>query len=213
MARYIKQEMSDLNGTGEKRVFYRMKIERNIDMDSFAELISRPGSGLSKASVMHVMVTVAEQLAHCLAEGNSVTLEGIGTFKPRLGVAKDKEIDSLDGDEAKRNARSIEVNGISFKANKELIQETNRFCNLSRGGISRIKHSPYTEEERLKRALGYLDEYPFMRISDYMAINEMKRTSATLELQRLSSDPASGITLSGWGKHKVYVRRKTEDDH
>ncbi len=28
MARYIKQEMSDLNGTGEKRVFYRMKIDR-----------------------------------------------------------------------------------------------------------------------------------------------------------------------------------------
>lgn len=27
MAKYIKHEMSDLNGTGEKRVYYRMKID------------------------------------------------------------------------------------------------------------------------------------------------------------------------------------------
>ena len=32
MAEYIKQEMCDLNGTGEKPVYYRMKIQRNMDM-------------------------------------------------------------------------------------------------------------------------------------------------------------------------------------
>ena len=71
-----------------------------------------------------------------MAEGQSVTLDGIGTFTPRLGVVKDKEIDSLDGDEPKRNARSIEVNGINYRANKELIRETNLRCDLRRGGIS-----------------------------------------------------------------------------
>ena len=71
MARYIKQEMSDLNGTGEKRVFYRMKIERNIDMKDFTERIAYPGSGLSRASVMHVMTSVADCLARYMAEGCS----------------------------------------------------------------------------------------------------------------------------------------------
>ena len=53
MARYIKQEMNDLDGTGEKRVYYRMKIEQNVDMEHFVEQITYPGSGLSKGNVLH----------------------------------------------------------------------------------------------------------------------------------------------------------------
>ena len=127
-------------------------------------------------------------------------------------TAKDEEIDSLDGDEPKRNARSIEVNGINYRADKELVQETNLRCDLRRGGISRVRKSPFTEEERRTRALDYLDEHPFLRIQDYMAITGLKRSSANRELLRLSSDPASGITVSGYGSHRVYVRRKTEGD-
>lgn len=212
MAEYIKQEMCDLNRTGEKPVYYRMKIQRNMDMEDFVERITYPGSGLSKGNVMQVMTTVAEHLAYCMAEGQSVTLDGIGTFTPRLGVVKDKEIDSLDGDEPKRNARSIEVNGINYRADKELVRETNLRCNLRRGGISRVWKSPFTEEERRTRALDYLDEHPFLRIQDYMAITGLKRSSANRELLRLSSDPASGLTISGYGSHRVYVRRKTEGD-
>ena len=197
MAEYIKQEMCDLNGTGEKPVYYRMKIQRNMDMEDFVERITYPGSGLSRGSVIQVMTTVAEHLAYCMAEGQSVTLDGIGTFTPRLGVVKDKEIDSLDGDEPKRNARSIEVNGINYRADKELVRETNLRCDL---------------EERRTRALDYLHEHPFLRIQDYMAITGLKRSSANRELLRLSSDPASGLTISGYGSHRGYVRRKTEGD-
>lgn len=207
MARYITQEMNDLDGKGEKRVYYRMKIEENVDADSFMDQIAYPGSGLSRASVVSVMTAVAEHLARCMADGRSVTLEGIGTFKPKLGVVKDKEIDTLEEGEPQRNAQSLKVNGVSFRTDKKLVRNTNRRCKLTRGGTSRIKPSPYDVEERLARALHYLDEHPFMRVSDYMAVTGLKRTSATLELQRLRRDPSSGITFSGWGKHKVYIRR------
>ena len=72
MAEYIKQEMCDLNGTGEKPVYYRMKIQRNMDMEDFVERITYPGSGLSRGSVIQVMTTVAEHLAYCMAEGQSL---------------------------------------------------------------------------------------------------------------------------------------------
>lgn len=208
MAKYIKQEMSDLDGKGEKRMFYRMKIEENIDADSFMDQVSYPGSGLSRSSVVSVMTAVAEQMARCMARGQSVTLEGIGTFKPKVGVVKNKEAETLDGDDPKRNAQSLEVNGVSFRVDKELVRDINRHCKLTRGGTSRIKPSPYSEEERLTRALRYLDEHHVMHVSDYMSITGLKRTSATLELQRFRRDPSSGITFSGWGKHKVYIRRK-----
>ena len=202
--------MSDLDGTGVKRVFYRMKIEENIDANQFMDEIAYPGSGLTRSTVVSVMTAVAEQLARCMANGHSVTLEGIGTFKPKLGVVKDKEIDTLEGGEPQRNARSIEINGINFRADKSLIRKTDRHCMLTRGGTSRIKPSPYNEDERLAKALHYLDEHPFMHISDYMRITGLKRTNATLELQRFRHNPSSGITISGWGRHKIYVRRKQE---
>lgn len=85
-------------------------------------------------------------------------------------------------------------------------------CDLRRGGISRVRKSPFTEEERRTRALDYLHEHSFLRIQDYMAITGLKRSSANRELLRLSSDPASGITISGYGSHRMYVRRKTESD-
>lgn len=154
-----------------------------------------------------MITTVAEELARCMAEGQSVTLDGIGTFKPQLGVVKEKEMDTLDGDEPKRNARSIEVNGISFRADKDLIRETNRRCELTRGGISRIQKPHTTEEERLALALTYLEDHPFLRIKDYASLTGLKQTSATLELRRFSQDPESGITISGRGSHRVYVRK------
>lgn len=208
MARYITQEMNDLDGKGGKRVYYRMKIEENIDTNQFMDEIAYPGSGLSRASVVSVMTAVAEHLARLMADGRSVTIEGIGTFKPTLGVVKDKEVETLDKDEPKRNAQSLKVNGVSFRADKKLVRNTNRRCNLTRGGTSRIKPSPYEEKERLAKALHYLEQHPFMRVSDYMALTGLKRTSATLELQRFRQDPASGISFSGWGKQKVYIRRK-----
>ncbi|TGY55023.1 DNA-binding protein [Parabacteroides distasonis] len=201
MARYIKQEMSDLDGTGKKRVYYRMKIEQNVAMEHFVERITYPGSGLSRGNVLQVMTMVADQLACCMAEGHSVTLEGIGTFTPKLGVVKDKEIDTLDGDDPKRNARSLEVNGVGFRADKELVLETKVRCDLSRGGIVRVRKSPFSEKERWERALGFLAEHPFMCLQDYMFITGLKRTTASLELRRLSADPESGITISGKGNH------------
>ena len=90
MAEYIKQEMCDLNGTGEKPVYYRMKIQRNMDMEDFVERITYPGSGLSRGSVIQVMTTVAEHLAYCMAEGQSVTLDGIGLFIAFIGLQNAK---------------------------------------------------------------------------------------------------------------------------
>ena len=37
MAKYIKQELPDLHKTGEKKAYYRLKIERNIDFQHFIQ--------------------------------------------------------------------------------------------------------------------------------------------------------------------------------
>ena len=102
------------------------------------------------------------------------------------------------------------VNGVNFRASKDLIKETARHCELKRAGVSRIHHSPYSPEERITLALKYLDENHFMRVADYMKLTGLRKTRATLELKRLREDPANGITTEGKRNGMIYVKRNNK---
>ena len=208
MAEYIKQEMNDPQGKGENKVYYRMRIYKNVGMDELVKQVARPGSGLSEGTVWHVLTTLTEKMASLMADGQSVTLDGLGTFKPALGVVPDKEIDTLDGKEPKRNARSIEVQDVNFKVDKQLVYAIDQRCYLRRGGVSRVRTSPYSEQERLALALQFIDANQLLRVNDYMRLTGLGRTKATQELRQFCSDPQSGLDYTGYGSHKVYVRRR-----
>ncbi len=204
MAKYIKQEMSDLDGSGKQRVYYRMKSYGTLCGRDFIEKVAHTGSGLSEGNVIHVLATVAKELAYYMGQGYTVGIDGIGTFKPTIGLVEDKEMDDFDSGESKRNARSLEVNGVNFRASKELIRETACHCTLEKTGTSRLRRSPYSRDERLELARTYLLEHHVMRIADYMELTGLSRTRATLELQELRRSPDSGITCKGRGGAKVY---------
>lgn len=207
MAKYIKQEVPDMQKTGEQKVFYRLKTERNIGFEEFIRKISSPGSGISRGEALRVMVTASEVLAELLGEGYSVTLDEWGAFKATIGLEKGKEMDTIDGDETKRNARSLRLNGVIFQADKKLVRNANRSCKLERAGIARIHRSPYTKEERLQKALDYLKEYKVLKVSQYMEIVGLGHTTAACELRDFSRDVSSGIDSVGRGSGLVYVKR------
>lgn len=81
MARYIIEEMPDLQKTG-KRITYP-KFAR-IDNTSIKELAQRVGdvSGFSAGDIEGVLLQTAIEMAHLMAEGRSVKIDGIGTFTP-----------------------------------------------------------------------------------------------------------------------------------
>ena len=132
----------------------------------------------------------------------------MGTFCATIGVRPDKEMDEIGGEKPHRNALSLKVNGVNFRADKQLVKHIDRHCRLERGGVHRLHRSPYTKEERLALAQKYLDEHPLMRVADYTALTGLSRTTATLELQEFRRDPASGIGISGSRQTSVYVKRK-----
>lgn len=182
MPKYIKQELPDLHGTGEKKVYYRLKTERNIDFKHFVQSLNRVNSGISEADAIRVLLASADHLAELLGQGNSVTWAGIGTFKATIGLEDDKELDTLDGHETKRNSRSLKLKGVNFRADKELVKNARSKCRLKWEGTARISRSPYTKEERLARALQHLERHGAMRVADYMELTGLSRTVATLEL-------------------------------
>lgn len=206
MAKYIKQEMIDLSGKGEEKIYYRLQTERNIGFDELAQEIELRHRIMNRGLVKNVMTHVVDAMAELLGKGYSVSVDGLGTFRASLGLKEEKDMDTFDGDEAKRNARSLRLTGINYRADKELIKNANRHCKLERAGESRLHHSPYTKDERLKLALQYIEEHGAMRVVEYMNLTGLSRTKATLELKEFRQDASSGITYIGRGSAKVYVK-------
>lgn len=210
MAKYIKQEMVDLSGKGEEKIYYRLQTERNIDFTELAQQIEQHHGLMNRGLVMNVMSHIVDEMAELLGKGYSVSIDGLGTFRASIGLEKDKEMDTFDEDDTKRNARSLRLTGINYRADKDLIKKANRHYKLERAGESRLHHTPYTQEERLKQALQYLDEHGAMRVVEYMELTGLSRTKATLELKEFRQDASTGITFLGRGSTKVYVKASEE---
>ena len=153
------------------------------------------------------VIRITDTLAELLSEGYSVTIDGLGTFKATLGLEEDKVMDSFDTEAPKLNARSLRLTGINYRADKNLIKEANRRCKLERAGESRLRQSPYTRDERLKLALEYIEEHGAMRVMDYVELTGLSRTKATTELKEFRQDTSSGISFTGRGSYKVYVKK------
>ena len=208
MAKYIKQELPDLHKTGKKRVYYRLKTEKNIDAQEFVEQICLQSPGLSRGDVARVLMHATDTLARLLSEGNAVTVDEMGVFRASVGLEADKEKETVDGDEPKRNARSLYINGVKFHPDVQFVNKTNRSCKLMKLGESRLCRSPYTPEERLAMALAFMDKNGAMKVRHYMMLTGLSHTKASDELKKHESNPTSGITSVGRLAGKVYVKNK-----
>lgn len=210
MAKYIKQEMPDLNRDGSKKSYYRMQSYGNVSTDELIHTICLHGGvGLSESVFRHALEDLADELACKIAEGYSVTLDGIGTFQAAIGVCKDKEAITADGEDRKLNAQSLELNGVRYRADRGLIASANMRCSLERVGTGHVNRSPYTKEERLQMAKDYLTSggHPYMRIAEYAEMTRLPKSSASAELRAFASDPDTGIASNGKVPHVVYVLR------
>jgi predicted histone-like DNA-binding protein len=198
--------MADLNGTGKKQAYYRMQTWRKMSHEEFVKKCTYPGSGVSRAMMDAVLTAVAEELPRLMGMGYSVRIDGLGTFNAKLGVREDKEQDSFEEGEQKRNAKSIEVNGIGFRADKELVSKTDRECDLERGGVSRLRVSKYSLEQRMALAKNFVEQNAFMRVMDYVGLTGLSHSKASIELRQLCERPDAGFKAQGRGSHRVYVR-------
>lgn len=225
MPYYYKREINDLNGTGKTQYRYEVRSEGCVGLDYLAHIVQRRYRALSEGEVYGIVSSTIDALTNALAEGRSVTLDGLGNFSIGIGLI-DKtskysrwsvhEIPSAMAQEeteeggAEPNARSIGVRTVHFKASRDLIGEVDRRCKLKRepGGAAHIRQSPYTRDERIRRALAYIDMNGFMRLDDYARLGGLSRTVASQELRALCADPEAPITSDGARNTKVYVRRR-----
>lgn len=205
MAQYIKKEMPDMNGTGSTKAYYKLKTWQRLDFDEFVKRCSSYHRAYGRSVIEGVMTAVCEHLAYEISNGYSVKIDGLGTFTAKLGVRKDKEVDDFEEGTSKRNASSIEVTGVAYRADKNLIKEIGLKCELERGGEERLRKPGLSQEERKERARQFLQEHGFMHVSEYAELVGLSYSTASRELRRIASDPASGIVSQGKKSGKLYL--------
>ncbi|WP_239469555.1 HU family DNA-binding protein [Bacteroides caecigallinarum] len=205
MAKYFMQEMPDMKKEGETLLYPRMEITGTCETDELVEA-SIKGSTFNRGEVRGALDLITGTMARFMAEGRSVRIDGIGLFTPTVKLRKGKERENIEGNSPRRNAASIEIGGINFRADRTLINETNTLCNLERGsGVKKCRRPKTTAEERLNIVKKYLEENPFITVSDYSKMVELNRTTAAKELKAWAADTESGIAIKGLGTHKVYI--------
>lgn len=204
MARYEMREMCDMSGEGKRRFYPRMKVERQMQTDELVQAVCEE-STFNEGEVRGVLAQVAHHVARALRDGKSVKIEGVGVFTLSLGLKEEREPET-EGAEVKRNARSVEVRNVLFRADKQLVEEAGRGIRLERASEVRVRRStPEALERRLGLAKEFLTSNPYMRVSDYCRLTGLPVSTASLELRRLAADPASGIRALGRSSHRIYV--------
>ncbi len=208
MAIYKLQEMPGLNGIGKKRVYPKLVTNRQLDTKEFIEKMHGHNRAISESTVSAVLMDVADYLGELLSMGYTVKLDGLGTFSISLDFDDDKPRE-MQNDDDKMTYRKVTVKDVNYKASPELIKYLKRETDLERdmGGVSRLYKKKYTLEERIKRGQEWLDKNTFFTLQDYANMNNLSRTSASLELKKLTHGDDAPFDYMGRGSHKVWIKK------
>lgn len=208
MAKYKLQEMPSLNGIGEKRVYPKMVTNRQLSTKEFIEKMRFHNHTISESVVTAVLTDVADCLGEMLAMGYTVKLDGLGTYSLSLDFDDEKPREMQNNDD-KMLYRKVKVKDVNYKSAPELVKYINKEIDLERdmGGVSRLYKQRYTLEERIERSKQWLETHAFFTLQEYANLNNLSRTTASLELKKLTHGEDAPFDYTGSGSHKVWVKR------
>ncbi len=215
MPYYYKREIPDLNGTGERQYRYELRSEGTTDLRRLARLAIKRFHTLTEGEVMGIVAALTEEMAHEMANGRTVSIEGLGSFSPSLGVEhKRRHYDEEDATGHETNARSVCVKGVNFRVSNDLVDEVDRRCrgrlHREAGGPVCLRLSALSRDQRMSLALRHIREHGFLRLSEYADLVNVSRTVASLQLHDFHTDPSVPICAQGRGPSKVWVEVKGE---
>ena len=155
MAEYNMQELN-LPGEDGKRILYpRMKLYGQVNLETITEKIAY-ASSFTRGDIIGLVQAITDEIAYQMGQGYSVKIDNLGVFTPALGLRQDRERETGEEGDTKRNAVSICLKDIHFKVDKELLYRTARHCHLKRSTDKFQRSSQvFSPQERLERAKKY----------------------------------------------------------
>ena len=208
MPKYKLQEMPDVHQTGERRVYPKLDAYRLLDAEEFIEKMHSYDRAISPSVIRAVLMNLSDTLKRMLSLGYTVKVDELGTFSLSLDFDDDKPKVMQQADD-KMAYRHVTVKNVNFKVDPSLLKDLRYETELERemSGVKVIKKQLFTLEQRIERALAVIERDGFIRLTDYAAINNLSRTSASQELKQICADPDGSLEAKGRGSHKVWVKK------
>lgn len=194
------RSMPDLHGKGTSITYPQLLHSSVISTDQVAEEL-QVRSSFTVGDIKGLICSLATYIAERTAEGSSVKIDGLGTFFAtlRLVAGVEREVDGG----TKRNARSVCIRTIRFRANRKMVTEAQKCCVLERVRLPERKKKVIKPEERLRLASSYMAERGFLRVKDYAHLTGLATTQASVELRKWKEE--GYMITSGRATHKVYM--------
>ncbi len=204
MAKFIMRRNNVRLRQGDDRLYPQIVLEGVATLDDIAQRISN-ATTFNVSDIKGVVSALSYEIAAAAANGKSVRINGLGTFRARLQLAQNKKQEHA-ADDTRRNTVSVCVGGIYYKPSKELVAQTNELAKPQRvKQVGYIFAEAMSREERLQALRGYLNDNPFITCPTYATLTRQSRSAATKELRALADDETSFIAAEGRGSHRIYV--------
>ena len=209
MPKYKLQEMYDVRQTGERRVYPKLDAYRLLDAEEFIEKMHSYDRAISPSVIRAVLMNLSDTMKRMLSLGYTVKVDELGTFSLSLDFDDDKPKVMQQADD-KMAYRHVTVKNVNFKVDPSLLKDLRYETELERemSGVKVIKKQLFTLEQRIERALAVIERDGFIGLTDYAAINNLSRTSASQELKQICANPEGPLDTKGRGSHKVWVKRR-----
>ncbi|MGN0049758.1 MAG: HU family DNA-binding protein [Prevotella sp.] len=206
MTQFVLKEMNDLDGKGKGRVYPQVVINRLLTTEDLVERMQN-NTRLGSAVIHATLLSLGENIATLLESGFSVKIDNFGTFSLALGFA-DKKGNKLEDEDDKMNYRRVMVKNITFKPESDLIFNINKNIRLERHvpGVVKSESDSFTPEERRLRAIDFIERHGQITLQEYANLNNISRSKASRELNKLEDIEGSGIIGYGNAPHKVWKK-------
>ena len=207
MTQFVLKEMNDLDGKGKGRVYPQVVINRLMTTEDLVERMQN-NTRLGSAVIHAMLLSLGENIATLLDSGFSVKIDNFGTFSLSLGFA-DKKGNKLEDEDDKMKYRRVMVKNITFKPESDLIFKINKNIRLERHvpGVVKSESDSFTPEERRLRAIDFIDRHGQITLQEYANLNNISRSRASRELNKLEDIEGSGIRGYGNAPHKVWKKK------
>ena len=192
------------NDESGSHLYPKLRPYKTVSFDELTEKIASH-SGLTKGNILAVMEEIENWTKQLLSEGYRVQIGNIGTVSASL------KADAEVYDKGDIHAQSIRFDKVKVTVSKQFSKQcSGKVLRAPSGKKFQQSSCTYTEEERLALLQSYLESHDYITRAEYGALTGLLKYKAWQDLDKWVK--AHLIDIKGRAPHRVYVKRKGQDD-
>ena len=192
------------NNESGSHLYPKLRPYKTVSFDELTEKIASH-SGLTKGNILAVMEEIENWTKQLLSEGYRVQIGNIGTVSASL------KADAEVYDKGDIHAQSIRFDKVKVTVSKQFSKQcSGKVLRAPSGKKFQQSSCTYTEEERLALLQSYLESHDYITRAEYGTLTGLLKYKAWQDLDKWVK--AHLIDIKGRAPHRVYVKRKGQDD-